>query len=111
MKCKYCGTELTTGGCPNYSCSAYTSILYVGDENLKFTEYLNNPEPEPQKSDSPAIWDLVIEDMKDRDNTCSKKYGTRLQANNGRDPLVDAYQEALDLAVYLRQELYERYGK
>lgn len=36
------------------------------------------------------------------------KYGTPLQANNGRNPLIDAYQEALDLCVYLRQEIEER---
>lgn len=27
---------------------------------------------------------------------------------NGRDALLDAYQEALDLVVYLRQVIYER---
>jgi hypothetical protein len=33
------------------------------------------------------------------------KYGERLKANNGRDALWDAYQEALDLAMYLRQAI------
>lgn len=37
-----------------------------------------------------------------------RKYGTPLQPFNGRDPLVDAYQEVLDLAVYLRQAIWER---
>ena len=55
-----------------------------------------------------AIWDLVIEDMKARNQTGIKRYGTPLQAHNGRDPLVDAYQEALDLVVYLRQAIEER---
>jgi hypothetical protein len=36
------------------------------------------------------------------------KYGTPLQTFNGRDPLIDAYQEALDLAVYLKQAIMER---
>ena len=36
-----------------------------------------------------------------------EKYGTVLQPNNGRNALVDAYQEALDLAVYLRQRIEE----
>lgn len=36
------------------------------------------------------------------------RYGTPLQAGNGRDALVDAYQEALDLCVYLRQAIEER---
>lgn len=30
-----------------------------------------------------------------------------LQPFNGRDALVDAYQEAVDLAVYLRQRIEE----
>jgi hypothetical protein len=35
------------------------------------------------------------------------KYGTPLQPFNGRDALWDAYQVVLDLAVYLRQAIYE----
>ena len=34
-----------------------------------------------------------------------KKYGTYLTANNGRNALVDAYQEVLDMIVYLRQKI------
>lgn len=55
-----------------------------------------------------AIWDLVIDDMKARDQLGRERYGTPLQAHNGRDALTDAYQEALDLAVYLRQAIEER---
>lgn len=69
---------------------------------------LLEPEPPPSANASPAIWDLVIADMRERDANGLRKYGTRLQANNGRDALVDAYQEALDLAVYLRQAIAER---
>jgi hypothetical protein len=58
-------------------------------------------------SNSPDIWGLVIKDMLDRNSFGTKKYGTPLRANNGRNPLVDAYQEALDLCVYLRQAIYE----
>ena len=68
----------------------------------------NKPEPPPLPNDSPAIWDLVIKDMAERDRGGREKYGTPLQAHNGRDPLVDAYQEALDLCVYLRQAIEER---
>jgi hypothetical protein len=53
-------------------------------------------------------WDLVIEDMKARDNTGFLKYGRRLTPNNGRDSLQDAYEEALDLAVYLKNTMIER---
>jgi hypothetical protein len=37
-----------------------------------------------------------------------KKYGMHLQPFNGRDALWDAYQEHMDLIVYLRQAIYER---
>jgi hypothetical protein len=60
---------------------------------------------------SAPIWNLVVKDMLDRDALGEAKYGTRLQAHNGRDVLKDAYEEALDLAVYLRQALYEKDGK
>jgi hypothetical protein len=37
-----------------------------------------------------------------------QKYGTYLETGNGRDALWDAYQEALDLVMYLRQAILER---
>jgi predicted HAD superfamily Cof-like phosphohydrolase len=46
--------------------------------------------------------------MKSRDAGGRERYGVPLQAFNGREALVDAYQEALDLVVYLRQEIEER---
>ena len=68
----------------------------------------NKPEPAPIPNNLPAVWGLVMEDMKQRDESGFRKYGTRLQPNNGRDALVDAYQETLDTVVYLRQAIYER---
>jgi hypothetical protein len=59
----------------------------------------------------PAIWDLVQADMRQRDAIGTKEYGDRLRPHNGRDALQDAYEEALDLASYLRQALYERDGR
>ena len=61
---------------------------------------LSDYEPAPIKNNLPAVWDLVLKDIKERDQSGLKKYGTRLQPNNGRNPLIDAYQEALDLVVY-----------
>lgn len=69
---------------------------------------LSTPEPDPTPNASTPIWDLVIEDMRQRDHEGRRKYGIPLQAGNGRDPLVDAYQEALDLCVYLRQAIEEK---
>jgi len=69
---------------------------------------LNDPQPSPTQNDNPAVWDLVVEDMNQRNIIGTEKYGTPLQPHNGRDALVDAYKEALDLVVYLRQAIYER---
>lgn len=69
---------------------------------------LSAPEPAPVRTDGQPIWEMVVADMQTRDRAGREKYGTPLQAHNGRRPLIDAYQEALDLVVYLRQELAER---
>ncbi len=68
-------------------------------------------QPPPKPNAGPPVWDLVIQDMRDRDLVGRERYGTPLQPHNGRDALVDAYQEVLDAAVYLRQAIYERDGK
>lgn len=90
------------------------------------TRSLSDEQPPPTHNDHPACWDLVIEDlreakfvahkvrveetlvdMRERDQVGFERYGTRLQPFNGRDSLIDAYQEGLDLCVYLRTALYE----
>jgi hypothetical protein len=68
-------------------------------------------QPMPAKTGGVAIQDLVITDIADRKAVGLERYGTLLQAHNGRDALMDAYQEALDLAIYLRQVIAERDGK
>jgi hypothetical protein len=78
---------------------------------------LNAPQPPPKPGGVP-VWPLLIgeiergnvgrhaaliaQDMRERDAAGRAKYGMPLTADNGRDHLVDAYQEALDCAVYLR---------
>lgn len=80
-------------------------------------------QPPPMVNANPAIWPLVIadvgilgapgicalvqKDMEERHQVGIERYGTPLQPFNGRDALVDAYQEALDKTVYLRQALLE----
>jgi len=68
-------------------------------------------QPAPTPNDHPAVWPLVVDDMQKRNDLGKAKYGTPLQPFNGRDVLRDAYEEALDLAVYLRQAIYERDSK
>lgn len=74
--------------------------------------YRMGHEPPPRPSpESPAMWELVVSDMQSRDRWGTTKHGQRLAAHDGRDALRDAYQEALDLAVYLRKAMYERDGR
>lgn len=65
-------------------------------------------QPAPVPNDGASMHDLVIADMASRKAFGLAKYGTPLQIGNGRDGLQDAYEEALDLIVYLRQEIEER---
>lgn len=65
-------------------------------------------QPPPVPNGTKPVWELVMTDMAERDRVGRERYGTPLQTHNGRDALVDAYQEALDLVVYLRQAIEER---
>jgi hypothetical protein len=47
-------------------------------------------------------------DLTARQEAGIAKYGTQLKTHNGRDALVDAYQESLDLLMYLRQWMMEQ---
>lgn len=60
----------------------------------------------PNGSGIPIV-DLVKTDLEARAVMGEQTYGERLKAHNGRNPLIDAYQEALDLAMYLRQAIEE----
>lgn len=79
------------------------------------------PEPAPVRTDSPAVWPLVIrdldkldaplwliavlrEDMTARHEAGVEKYGVPLQVENGRNHGHDAYQEALDGCAYSRAQ-------
>lgn len=102
--------------CPNCSNPPLQYVYHpLGSICPKFFEtqtpsiQINLPQPPPQENDKPIVWDLVIQDMRDRDAKGVQKYHTHLQPFNGRDALIDAYQEALDLVVYLRQLIYEKY--
>lgn len=86
-------------------------------------------QPLPTVNDQPAVQDLVISDLhaagyqaseetkarlaliaadvEDRKRLGIERYGTLLQAHNGRDSLRDAYDESLDLIIYLRQLIAE----
>lgn len=50
----------------------------------------------------------LISDITERRELGIARYGTALQPNNGRDALRDAYEEAIDLCMYLKQLIVER---
>lgn len=50
---------------------------------------------------------LVADDLVARAQVGFDRYGTYLGADNGRDALVDAYQELLDAYVYIEQRMQE----
>ncbi len=61
----------------------------------------------PKGSGNPILG-MVLTDLTNRALEGKEKYGEPLLAHNGRNPLWDAYQEALDLAMYLRQAIEEQ---
>lgn len=65
-------------------------------------------QPLPVVNDRPFVQDLVVADIEERKQHGIRKYGTALQSGNGRDMLQDAYEKALDLAIYLRGAIDER---
>ncbi len=65
-------------------------------------------QPMPVRNHHPSIQGLVRADLEQREHVGIQRYGTPLQPHNGRDALRDAYEEALDLACYLKQAMVER---
>lgn len=64
-------------------------------------------QPHPTINTGPYIVDLVVEDMKKRAELGKERYGTYLQAHNGRNAMQDLYEELLDAVVYARQHMAE----
>ncbi|MCW2768516.1 MAG: hypothetical protein JWO11_4475 [Nocardioides sp.] len=69
---------------------------------------LSTEQAMPTPNESPSVQGMVRADLETREEIGRERYGTALQPHNGRDALRDAYEEALDLACYLRQAIAER---
>ena len=72
------------------------------------TKQREGDQPLPVKNDKPFIQDEVIKDIEARKQVGIKRYGTALQPFNQRDAFQDAYEEAMDLCMYLKQLIIER---
>lgn len=70
-------------------------------------EYVAKRRDENAYGSTVAVVDHVIADMRDRDAIGRQRYGVPLTAGNGRDHLIDAYQEQCDACAYLVAQLDE----
>lgn len=74
----------------------------------QITPAVSYEELEPSHEErSQSVTDQVIADLNERREYGTSIYGTELMTHNGRPALFDAYQEALDLVLYLRQAIME----
>ena len=76
---------------------------YISDAKSfqEFTKYIEKQ----NMITKDIITDLVIEDLTSRAERGYKKYNTTLGENNHQNMLQHAYEEALDLAQYLKKEI------
>jgi len=75
----------------------------------------------PIKNEKPCVHDALMFDLlgtkyselipaiKARKEFGIEKYGVALQPNNGRPRWIDAWQEILDLIIYLKKEMIEEW--
>ena len=80
---------------------------YKFDPFVSVEDAATAKQPAPKGSGNPILG-MVLADLTNRALEGKEKYGEPLLAHNGRNPLWDAYQEALDLAMYLRQAIEEQ---
>ena len=66
----------------------------------QFTKYM-----EQEKITKDQITNLVIKDLSSRAERGYTKYNTTLGENNHQNMLQHAYEEALDMAQYLKKEI------
>jgi hypothetical protein len=76
-------------------------------------------QPRPTRNNERPTWDLVVSDLRqmhetrvipsveERDRQGFLKYGVRLQPHNGRNSTLDAFEESMDLVVYLKNAIME----
>lgn len=97
--CQYCGEEYWGHhSCPQKMEAELKQAQMIGAQ--KCTE-----RPQANEVDT---WDYVIADILERNEMGREKYGVTLKPNTKEDMLQHAYEEALDLTVYLKTEILKR---
>ncbi len=82
--------------------------MRIKTENNKNMVYTGIRISEESMKNKKMLHTYTTQNMAERAAAGFHKYGTHLQTHNGRDALWDAYQEAMDLCMYLRQAILER---
>jgi cell division protein FtsB len=86
---------------------AYDHQEEIMEKWLGHTEHQPAPVQLEGKPSTPVL-PYVLQDFRDKAKVGLDKYHTMLRTNNGRDALADAYQEAVDKVMYLKQLLMEQ---
>lgn len=85
-----------------------TSVPWVDITRAEKDGREGDTQPMPTITDGQDIQSMVIADITARREVGIQRYGTALQANNGRDAMRDLYDELLDACCYAKQALVER---
>lgn len=91
----------------NYAQRHKIPYIFSLEQASKLKSVLEGEQQAPKPNSGKDCWLEVLEDMKGRRELGISRYGTALQPHNGRNSLRDAYEEALDLCVYLKQCILE----
>ncbi len=89
--------------------NAIWSVDRVNESDVEYKQVSDaaTPQPHPVLGRENVV-KYVLEDLRKRREMGIEKYGTELQTHNGRMALWDAYQEMLDMVIYLRQYILEQ---
>ena len=91
---------------PTCWCMSWGYAIVDNFDSPKLHE--TQPMPIPGKED---VTEAVIADLIARNDIGVESYGTTLKTFNGRDALLDCYEELLDAIKYLKQRLMEEDGR
>jgi len=91
-------------------CTDCFRIVMNHKDSTTFSSAVDEPMPTSGKDlvldevlKHPSITSNIRNDLEDRAQKGLSEYGTYLQSYNGRNATMDAYQESLDLLMYMKQ--------